>query len=146
MSTEDLTSWIGRSRVTRDTLDAGQLEKIAATFDCPVPAVGKLIGGQYFTYRMRGDAQEDARPVAVARQRKPGKALDLGVAGKVHVQQVGIGAVGAGDRTAATTPARLKASARLFRTIIAMPVTTIGRIMMVCRKDWSMRRARLVMK
>ncbi|MGI9513827.1 MAG: FAS1-like dehydratase domain-containing protein [Anderseniella sp.] len=40
MSAGDLTGWIGRSRVTRDTIDAGQLEKIAATFDCPVPATG----------------------------------------------------------------------------------------------------------
>ena len=50
------------------------------------------------------------------------------------------------NRTAATTPARLNASARLLRTIIAMPETTTGRIMMVCRNDWSIRRARLVMK
>jgi hypothetical protein len=35
-----------------------------------IKAVGKLIGGQYFTYRMRGDAQEAARPVAVARQQQ----------------------------------------------------------------------------
>ena len=40
-----------------------------------IQAVGKLIGGQYFTYRMRGDAQDDARPVAVARQRQAIDAL-----------------------------------------------------------------------
>ncbi len=50
------------------------------------------------------------------------------------------------NRTAATTPARLKASAMLFITIIAMPVTTIGSITIVCRNDWSSLRARLVMK
>ena len=41
MTGVDLTGWIGRSRVTRDTIDAGQLAKIAATFDCPVPALGE---------------------------------------------------------------------------------------------------------
>ena len=40
-----------------------------------IQAVGKLIGGQYFTYRMRGDAQADARPVAVARQQQALDAL-----------------------------------------------------------------------
>ena len=40
-----------------------------------IQAVGKLIGGQYFNYRMRGDAQEDARPVAVARQQQALDAL-----------------------------------------------------------------------
>ena len=40
-----------------------------------IQAVGKLIGGQYFTYRMRGDAQESARPVAVARQQQAIDAL-----------------------------------------------------------------------
>ena len=38
MTGSDLTGWIGRSRTTRDTIAAGQLEKIAATFDCPVSA------------------------------------------------------------------------------------------------------------
>ena len=33
-----------------------------------IQAVGKLIGGQYFNYRLRADSQADARPVAVARQ------------------------------------------------------------------------------
>jgi len=40
-----------------------------------VEAVGKLIGGQYFNYRLRGDAQADARPVAVARQQQAIDAL-----------------------------------------------------------------------
>ena len=40
-----------------------------------IQAVGKLIGGHYFTYRMRGDAQESARPVAVARQQQAIDAL-----------------------------------------------------------------------
>ena len=40
-----------------------------------IKAVGKLIGGQYFTYRMRGDTQEDARPVPVARQQQAVDAL-----------------------------------------------------------------------
>ena len=38
-------------------------------------AVGKLIGGQYFNYRLRGDAQADARPVPVARQQQAIDAL-----------------------------------------------------------------------
>jgi len=38
-------------------------------------AVGKLIGGRYFTYRLRGDAQSDARPVPVARQQQAIDAL-----------------------------------------------------------------------
>ncbi len=50
------------------------------------------------------------------------------------------------NRTAATTPARLKASAMLLMTIIAMPVTTMGSMTIVCRNDWSSFRARLVMK
>ena len=37
MTEPGLTDWVGRSRVTRDTIDANQLAKIAATFDCPVP-------------------------------------------------------------------------------------------------------------
>jgi hypothetical protein len=49
-------------------------------------------------------------------------------------------------RTAATMPARLKASARLFSTIIEMPVTTIGMSTIVCTKDWSTSLLRLVMK
>jgi len=40
-----------------------------------IQAVGKLIGGQYFTYRLRGDTQESARPVAVARQQQAIDAL-----------------------------------------------------------------------
>ncbi len=40
-----------------------------------IQAVGKLIGGQYFTYRVRGDAQASARPVAVARQQQAIDAL-----------------------------------------------------------------------
>jgi hypothetical protein len=40
-----------------------------------IEAVGKLIGGQYFTYRLRGDAQEGARPVSVARQQQAIDAL-----------------------------------------------------------------------
>jgi len=40
-----------------------------------IQAVGKLVGGQYFTYRMRGDAQEAARPVAVVRQQQAIDAL-----------------------------------------------------------------------
>ena len=40
-----------------------------------IQAVGKLIGGQYFNYRIRGDAQADARPVAVARQQQAIDAL-----------------------------------------------------------------------
>lgn len=34
-----VTDWVGRSRVTRDTIDAGQLAKIAATLDCPMPGL-----------------------------------------------------------------------------------------------------------
>ena len=41
MTDGDLTGWIGRSRTTRDTISAGQLAKIAATFDCPAPASDK---------------------------------------------------------------------------------------------------------
>lgn len=40
-----------------------------------IQAVGKLVGGQYFTYRLRGDAQENARPVPVARQQQAIDAL-----------------------------------------------------------------------
>ena len=40
-----------------------------------IQAVGKLVGGQYFNYRLRGDAQGDARPVAVARQQQAIDAL-----------------------------------------------------------------------
>ncbi|MDH5456155.1 MAG: zinc-dependent metalloprotease, partial [Gammaproteobacteria bacterium] len=40
-----------------------------------IKAVGKLVGGQYFTYRMRGDAQAEARPVPVARQQQAVDAL-----------------------------------------------------------------------
>ncbi len=40
-----------------------------------VQAVGKLIGGQYFTYRLRGDGQEDVRPVPVAKQQEAIDAL-----------------------------------------------------------------------
>lgn len=40
-----------------------------------VQAVGKLVGGQYFNYRLRGDMQADARPVAVARQQQAIDAL-----------------------------------------------------------------------
>ena len=40
-----------------------------------IQAVGKLMGGQYFNYRVRGDAQADARPVAVARQQQAIDAL-----------------------------------------------------------------------
>ena len=40
-----------------------------------IQAVGKLIGGQYFNYRLRADAQADARPVAVARQQQAIDAL-----------------------------------------------------------------------
>jgi len=40
-----------------------------------IEAVGKLIGGQYFTYQLRGDAQEGARPVSVARQQQAIDAL-----------------------------------------------------------------------
>ncbi len=40
-----------------------------------IQAVGKLIGGQYFSYRLRADPQADARPVAVARQQQAIDAL-----------------------------------------------------------------------
>jgi hypothetical protein len=33
-----------------------------------IEAVGKLVGGEYFNYRLRGDAQDDATPVAEERQ------------------------------------------------------------------------------
>ena len=40
-----------------------------------IQAVGKLIGGQYFNYRLRADSQADARPVAMARQQQAIDAL-----------------------------------------------------------------------
>ncbi len=40
-----------------------------------IQAVGKLVGGLYFNYQLRGDAQADARPVAVARQQQAIDAL-----------------------------------------------------------------------
>jgi len=40
-----------------------------------IQAVGKLVGGQYYNYRIRGDGQADARPVAVARQQQAIDAL-----------------------------------------------------------------------
>jgi hypothetical protein len=40
-----------------------------------IEAVGKLIGGQYFNYRLRGDRQDEARPVPVARQQQAIDAL-----------------------------------------------------------------------
>jgi len=40
-----------------------------------IEAVGKLIGGSYFAYLMRGDGQDDARPVPVARQQQAIDAL-----------------------------------------------------------------------
>ncbi len=40
-----------------------------------IEAVGKLIGGQYFTYRLRGDSQDDPRPVPVAKQQQAIDAL-----------------------------------------------------------------------
>lgn len=40
-----------------------------------IQAVGKLLGGQYFNYRMRGDTQSDGRSVAVARQQQALEAL-----------------------------------------------------------------------
>jgi len=40
-----------------------------------IEAVGKLIGGSYFAYRMRGDGQDDARPVPVAQQQQALDAL-----------------------------------------------------------------------
>jgi len=35
-----------------------------------IEAVGKLIGGEYFNYNLRGDGQEKPRPVSVARQQQ----------------------------------------------------------------------------
>jgi len=40
-----------------------------------IEAVGKLIGGRYFNYSLRGDGQATARPVALARQRQAIDAL-----------------------------------------------------------------------
>ncbi len=40
------------------------------------------------------------------------------------------------NRTAATTPARLNASARLFCTTSTMPATTIGSTISACTSDW----------
>jgi hypothetical protein len=40
-----------------------------------IQAVGKLVGGQYFNYQVRGDDQDGARPVAVARQQQAIDAL-----------------------------------------------------------------------
>ncbi len=40
-----------------------------------IHAVGKLIGGQHFNYRLRGDAQDAAAPVPVARQQQAIDAL-----------------------------------------------------------------------
>ena len=40
-----------------------------------IEAVGKLIGGEYFSYRMRGDGQAADRPVPVARQQQAIDAL-----------------------------------------------------------------------
>lgn len=40
-----------------------------------IEAVGKLIGGQYFNYNLRGDGQAIVRPVAVARQQQAIDAL-----------------------------------------------------------------------
>ena len=40
-----------------------------------IKAVGKLIGGQYFNYAMRGDGQQVTQPVAVARQQQAIDAL-----------------------------------------------------------------------
>jgi hypothetical protein len=40
-----------------------------------VEAVGKLVGGTYFNYQLRGDAQESQRPVPVARQQQALDAL-----------------------------------------------------------------------
>lgn len=40
-----------------------------------IQAVGKLIGGYYFDYNLRGDAQDNMRPVAVARQQQAIDAL-----------------------------------------------------------------------
>ena len=38
-------------------------------------AVGKLVGGRYFTYALRGDGQDPGRPVEPARQRRAMQAL-----------------------------------------------------------------------
>src|SRR5690606_242901 len=38
-------------------------------------AVGKLLGGRYFTYALRGDGQDPGRPVEPARQRRAMQAL-----------------------------------------------------------------------
>ena len=38
-------------------------------------AVGKLVGGRYFNYRLRGDGQDDSRPVPVAEQQRAIDAL-----------------------------------------------------------------------
>jgi hypothetical protein len=40
-----------------------------------VEAVGKLVGGSYFNYQLRGDAQDSQRPVPVARQQQAIDAL-----------------------------------------------------------------------
>jgi len=40
-----------------------------------IRAVGKLVGGQYFNYRLRGDAQAEAHPVSTARQQQAIDAL-----------------------------------------------------------------------
>jgi len=40
-----------------------------------IQAVGKLIGGRYFNYKLRGDAQDASRPVAVADQQRAIDAL-----------------------------------------------------------------------
>ncbi len=44
MSAPDLADWVGRSRVTRDTIDADQLAKIAATLDCPAAGLDEAAG------------------------------------------------------------------------------------------------------
>lgn len=44
MSAPDLADWVGRSRVTRDTIDGDQLAKIAATLDCPAASLDKAAG------------------------------------------------------------------------------------------------------
>ncbi len=40
-----------------------------------IEAVGKLVGGRYFSYRLRGDARDESRPVPVARQQQAIDAL-----------------------------------------------------------------------
>jgi len=40
-----------------------------------IEAVGKLVGGQYFSYNLRGDGQSPQRPVAAARQQQAIDAL-----------------------------------------------------------------------